>query len=182
VGARLAAPALPVAAIPKPPQEIPMIARIGSLTLAALLSASLFACQKPGEQEQNAEGRANKQAEEAQNEAARKLAIAQAEADEKIAAARADFEKAREDYRHSKQMDIDTLSQKLAELDAQDKIATGKTKASLDVNLPALHAQRDAFVNDLKSLQFATPATWDTARARLDTEWDALKTGVNHAE
>jgi hypothetical protein len=159
-----------------------MIARIGSFAFAAVLSASILMCQKPGEQERNAEGRANKQAEEAQGEAARQLANAQTEADQKIAAARADFEKAREDYRHARQNDLDALNQHVADLDAEDKIATGKTKVSLDANLPAIHAQRDAFVTDLKSLQFATPASWDAARARLDSEWDALKAGVSHAD
>jgi hypothetical protein len=158
-----------------------MMARIGALTLAALLSASVVGCQKPGEKEQNAEGVANQQAADTQNEAARKVAAAQAAADEKIAAARADFEKAREDYRHSKQVDIDNLNQKIADLDANDKTATGKTKAQLDAQLPAVHAQRDAFLNDLKSLQFATPASWDSARARLDKEWDALNDSVKSA-
>ena len=49
-----------------------MMTRIGALALAALLSASVIACEKSGEREQNAEGRANRQAEETQNEAARK--------------------------------------------------------------------------------------------------------------
>jgi len=159
-----------------------MIARIGTLTLSALLSASLLMCQKPGAEEQTAEGRANKQAEDIQNEAANKANAAQAAADQKIAAARADFEKAREDYRHSRQGDIDSLNQKISDLDAQEKTATGKTRADLDANLPAIHAQRDAFVNDMRSLQVATPATWDGARARIDAEWDALNKAVSSAK
>jgi hypothetical protein len=159
-----------------------MIARIGTLTLSALLSASLLMCQKPGAEEQTAEGRANKQAEETQSEAVNKVNAAQAAADQKIAAARADFEKAREDYRHSRQGDIDSLSQKIADLDAEDKTATGKTRASLDANLPAIHAQRDAFVNDLRGMQLASPATWDGAKARLDGEWDALNKAVGNAK
>ena len=159
-----------------------MIARIGTLTVSALLSVSVLMCQKPGAEEQTAEGRANKQAEEVQNEATNKVNAAQVEADQKIAAARADFEKAREDYRHSKQVDLDSLNQKVADLDAQEKIATGKTRVALDANLPAIHAQRDAFASDMRSLQFATAATWDSARARLDTEWDALSTAVRNAK
>jgi hypothetical protein len=159
-----------------------MIARIGALSLAALLTASLAtACQKPGEKEQNAEGVANKQAVEAQDEAAQKAANARAAADEKIAAARADFDKAREDYRHAKQVDLDKLNQKIADLDAEDRTATGKTKADLDAQLPAIHAQRDAFMNDMRSLLYATPGSWDDARARLDKEWDALDTTVKSA-
>jgi hypothetical protein len=158
-----------------------MMTRTGSVTLAALLSASVFACQPPGQKEQNAEGVANSQATEAQNEAARKLAATQAEADQKIAAARADFDKAREDYRHSKQVDIDNLNQKIADLDAKQKIASGKTKADLDALLPSLHAQRDTFAADMKSLQFSPAASWDSSRARLDTEWDALNAAVKSA-
>ncbi|HEX3345144.1 MAG TPA: hypothetical protein VHS09_11260, partial [Polyangiaceae bacterium] len=109
------------------------------LALAAVLAASVAACQKPGQKEENAEGVANRQAEEVQNEAAQKVAAAQAEADEKIAAARADFDKAREDYRHSKQVDIDNLNQKISDLDAEEKTATGKTKSELDAQLPNIH-------------------------------------------
>jgi hypothetical protein len=159
-----------------------MIARIGTLTVSALLSVSVLMCQKPGAEEQTAEGRANKQAEEVQNEATNKVNAAQVEADQKIVAARADFEKAREDYRHSRQVDLDSLNQKVADLDAQEKTATGKTRVDLDANLPAIHAQRDAFASDMRSLQFATAATWDSARARIDTEWDALSTAVRNAK
>jgi septal ring factor EnvC (AmiA/AmiB activator) len=156
-----------------------MITRIGALTLSALLSVSVFACEKTGEKEQSAEGRANKQADEAQNEAARKAAAAQAEADQKIAAARADFEKAREDYRHSRQADLDDLNRKIADLEARDRTATGKTKTDLDAALPVIRAQRDAFTRDMKSLESATPASWDGFKSRLDGEWDALKANVD---
>ena len=156
-----------------------MITRIGALTLAGLLSASVLACNdKPGAREQTAEGRANKQAEETQAEAARKIAAAQAEADLKIATARADFEKAREDYRHSRQADLDDLNRKVSDLESKDRTATGKTKVDLEANLPVIHAQRDVFMKDLQSLQLDTPMSWDASRARLDSEWDVLEASV----
>ena len=158
-----------------------MMARIGALTLAALLSASVTACDKPGEREQNAEGRANRQAEEAQNAAARKTASAQAEADQKIASARADFEKARADYLQSRQTDLDKLNQTIADLETKVHTSTGKAKAALDTSMPAIRAQRDAFTNDLRTLQTATPTTWDGVRTRIDNEWEALETSVNKA-
>ena len=157
-----------------------MRTRIGALTLAGLLSASVAACENhPGTQEQNAEGRANKQAEETQAEAARKIAAAQAEADQKIAAARADFEKAREDYRHSREVDLDGLNRKISNLESKDRTATGKTKLDLEANLPVIHAQRDVFMKDLQSLQLDTPGTWDASRARIDAEWDVLTASVS---
>ena len=156
-----------------------MIARISAITLVTMLSASVVACGKPGEQEQNAEGRANKQAEETQSQAAQQAAAAQAEADQKIAAARADFEKSREGYRHSRQSDLDALDEQVADLEAKAHTATGQKKAALDASLPGIHAQRDAFVADMKSLQVASPATWDAAKTRLDNEWEALKASVS---
>ena len=159
-----------------------MMARIGALALAALLSASIAGCEKTGEKEQKAEGIANKQAEEAQYEAYRKAAAAQAEADQKIAAARAAFEQAREDYRHARQADLDSLDQTISDLEIKERTATGNAKAKLDTTLPAIRAQRDAFVNDFKNLPLATPAGWDDTRARLDREWATLKTSVSEVK
>ena len=159
-----------------------MMARIGALALAALLSASIAGCEKTGEKEQNAEGVANRQAEQAQNEAARKAANAQAEADQKVAAARASFEQTREDYRHSRQSDLDKLDKSINDLEIKERTATGNKKAKLDSSLPGIRAQRDAFVNDFDNLGSVTPASWDDTRARLDREWDALKSAVSKAQ
>jgi hypothetical protein len=159
-----------------------MTARIGALALAALLSASVVACEKTGEKEQKAEGVANRQAEEAQQEAFNKSFAVQAQADQKIAAARLAFEKSREEYRHSRQADLDQLNLKITDLEILDRTANAKTKAALDTRLPAIHAQRDAFTSDLRSLQYATPATWDDAKVRLDTEWESLEKSVSESK
>lgn len=159
-----------------------MKARIGALALAALLSASIAGCDKTGEKEQRAEGIANKQAEEAQYEAYRKAAAAQAEADQKVAAARAAFEQSREDYRHARQADLDSLDETINDLEIKERTATGNAKTKLDSTLPAIRAQRDAFANDLRNLPFATPAGWDDTHARLDKEWATLKTTVSEAK
>jgi len=156
-----------------------MTVRIGAVALAALLSAPLVACDKPGEKGQNAEGMANMQAQEARDEAASKAAEAQAEADMKIVAARIDFEKAREAYTASRQSYLADLNQKLAGLDIRERAATGQTKADLDRKLPLVRAQRDAFVADLSSVTFDTAATWDETKARLDKEWDTLEARVD---
>jgi hypothetical protein len=156
-----------------------MIRRIATLTLATLLTAPLVGCDRPGEKEQNAEGRANMQAQQAQDQAANQAAAAQAQADQKIAAARIDFEKVRDDYRLSRESDLAALNKKLSDLDLKDKSATGQTKANLDQKLPAVRAQRDAFITDLRRLDYVTAATWDTAKDNTDKEWDALQANVN---
>jgi len=150
-----------------------------AVALVAVLSAPLVACDKPGEKEQTAEGRANVQAQQAQDEAARKAAEAQAEADRKVAAARIDFEKARDDYRSSRENDLADLNKRIAQLDAKEITATGQTKVDLDTKLPPIHSERDAFASHLKSLDATAAATWDTSKARLDQEWDALKANVD---
>jgi hypothetical protein len=152
-----------------------------TFAVIALLSSSTTACDKPGEAEQKKEVAANQRAAEATTEATRKSQIAQGQSDTTIAAARADFEKSREDYRHGRQQDVASINQKVADLDAKQKTATGKERATLDANLPALRSRRDTFVVDLRRLDDATPASWDGARASLDKEWDALKTALDAA-
>jgi chromosome segregation ATPase len=119
-------------------------------------------------------GRANAQANEAQNEA-----------DRKIAAALADFQATREDYRHKVQSDLDSLDKDIADLDA--RVRTGSTKAESDLQaklqakLPSIHAQRDAFANDFRSIDSASAASFDAFKTRLDKEWSDLKSAVDKA-
>jgi hypothetical protein len=158
-----------------------MVCHITSFTAITLLAASLVACEKPGVTEQQKETKANEQAAAARNEAEQKTQGAQATADKDIAAARADFAKAREDYMHSRRIDLEDLDRKIAELEAKEKTATGKTKTDLDARLPAIRAQRDAFARHLQGMNTATPATWDGAKMNLDKEWDALKSAADSA-
>lgn len=154
---------------------------IASLGLAVALCSPLFACDKPGATEQQREDKATQQADQARQEANQNVANAQANADKDIAAARTDFEKTREDYRHARYTDLSDLDRKVADLDAQARTETGKVKADLDSHLPSIHAQRDAFARNMQSLDRATGATWDSAKANLDKEWDDLKTAVDNA-
>lgn len=89
-------------------------------------------------------------------------------------------QKSREDYRHIRRMDLEDLDKKVVDLEAEQRTATGKTKANLAANVPAIRAQRDAYVRDLQALDTAAPATWDTARANLDKKWETLKEAVDH--
>ena len=152
-----------------------------ALTLAAAPLA--VACDKSGADAQAqanaAQTTANHDIANANSEANAKVNEAQATADQKIAAARADFAKTREDYRHTVQTNVDALDKTIAQLEAKAKTSTGKTKADIDARLPALKAQRNAFVSDVRALDSATAMTWDSTKARLDKEWADLKTAAD---
>ena len=154
---------------------------LASLGLAVALCSPLFACDKPGATEQQREDKATEQANEARQEANQNVANAQASADKDITAARTDFDKTREDYRHARYTDLSDLDRKIADLDVQARTATGNVKANLDAHMPSIHAARDAFARNMQSLDRATGATWDSAKANVDKEWDDLKTQVDNA-
>jgi hypothetical protein len=158
-----------------------MIRQIASLTLGTLLVSGMIACEKPGTTERQREDKATEQAVEARNEANQNVANAQAKSDKDIAAARTQFERAREDYRHSRTADLTRLDKKIADLDSKDRTATGKTKADLDAHLPAIRQQRDEFVRDMVGLDRTAPENWDQARETLDKKWDALESAVDKA-
>jgi hypothetical protein len=152
---------------------------IAPLTLVVALSASAFACDKPGAMEEQKEMKANEQAAAARNEAQQKDLSAQAQADKDIAAAQTDFAKTRENYRHGKWIDLADLDKKIMDLQAKDQTATGKRKADLDSALPVIRAKREAFVRDMQALDSATGPTWDEAKSNLDKEWDGLRSSVD---
>jgi hypothetical protein len=158
-----------------------MTRHIVPLTCIALFSAAVVACNRPGATEQQREDNAGERAANARNEAERKAQGAQVSAEKDIAAAQSEFEKSREDYRHSRMIDLADLDKKMVDLEADAKTATGKTKADLEARLPAIHARRDSFVRDFQALDGATPATWDRAKTNVDKEWDSLKATVDSA-
>lgn len=156
-----------------------MIRYAGTFALAALLMSA--ACDKPGVTEQQKEQKAAQDNAEQQDRAARESASAQADMNSKVASAQADFERTREDYRHSRQTDLDEIDAKIAKLEAGDRTATGKAKADLDARLPQIRAQRAALGADFRALQVTTATSWDDAKARVDKEWDSLKSAVDAA-
>ncbi len=157
-----------------------MIRYAGTFALAAALMTNI-ACDKPGVEEQQKEQKAAQDNADQQNRAARESASAQADMSQKVASAQADFDKTREDYRHSRQTDLDDIDAKIAKLEAKATTATGKAKADLDAKLPSIRAQRASIGADLRSLQMSTASTWDDAKARTDKEWEALKAAVADA-
>jgi hypothetical protein len=157
-----------------------MIRYAGTFALTAALLTSV-ACDKPGVEEQQKEQKAAQDNADQQNRAARESASAQADMSQKVASAQADFDKTRENYRHDRQSDIDDIDAKIAKLEANERTATGKTKADLDAKLPSIRAQRASFGADFRSIQTSTAATWDDSKARLDKEWDSLTSAVSDA-
>jgi hypothetical protein len=139
------------------------------------------ACDKPGVAEQQKEQQAAQDNAEQQNRAARESASAQADMNQKVAVAQVDFEKTREDYRHSKQTDLDSLDTKIAKLETKERTATGKTRDQLDSLLPTIRAQRASFAADFRALLSSSASTWDVAKDHLDKEWDSLSSAVNNA-
>jgi hypothetical protein len=158
-----------------------MTRHIASLSTIALLSGLFIACDKPGVAEQQQESKASEQASKAKNEAEQQAQTAQAKAERDIAKARADFDKSREDYLHGRRLDLDDFDKRLAELEAKAKTGTSKAKADIDARLPAIRAQRDAFVRHMQALGNTTADTWDSAKANLDKEWDAMKKALDDA-
>jgi hypothetical protein len=108
-------------------------------------------------------------------------ATAQIEADKKIVAAQADFATTREDYRHTVETNLDALNKQLADLDIKARGDGANGKPDLRATLPALRAQRDAFVTDYRSLATVSAVTWDATKVRLDKEWADLKAAVDKA-
>jgi hypothetical protein len=90
----------------------------------------------------------------------------------------ATFAATREGYRQRVQSDLNGLEQKLNELDAKTRAATGAAKTDLDAKLPAIRRQRDAFLNDFHTIDRETVDTWETARVRLDRELAELKAAI----
>jgi hypothetical protein len=154
---------------------------IASVTLLALLSASPLACDKPGVMERQKENQASEEAKNAAIEAQRQLQGAQAAVGKTISAARSDFDTTRENYLHRRRLDLIDLDKKIADLEANTKTAASKAKSDMRMRLAAIDAQRDAFNRHLQALETATAATWDSAAASLDQEWDALKKAVDDA-
>lgn len=154
------------------------------LIVTALALTLAVGCNNAAEEQNKATAaqlEANAKIDATKKEAEAKMKATQADADKKIAEAQAGFMKMREDYRHSVTGDMVTLDKKISDLDAKAATATGKAKTDLDASLRVIHADRERFGVDFRSLETATAVTWDGAKASLDKEWSALKALVDKA-
>jgi hypothetical protein len=150
-----------------------------ALTLTGLLAAASLGCDKAGATERQREEQANQQLEQARNEASQRTLSAQAAAEKDIAAARAEFEKRREAYRHDRANDLTDIDKRIADLDAKETVSKDRTKARLQTDLSVIRAKREALIRDMDALDRATAATWDEEKAKIEREWDGLKSAVD---
>jgi hypothetical protein len=148
-------------------------------TLATLFVLGTAACDKSGKETQrevdNAQAQAQTEITNAQVQANDKANAAQAKADEKINEAQRDFDKTREDYRHTMQSNLETLDKKIADLDAKAVKASTDKRVDLDNEASKLRAERSTFAADVKALDNASAASWDATKARMDKEWSDIK-------
>jgi hypothetical protein len=148
------------------------------VTLTALMSAYSLACDKPGVTEKQREPQATEEA-KAITEAHQHLAKAQSEAAKSVFAARADFEATRENYLHTRKLDLIDLDRRISDLEATSSSGTGK--ADLKARLSAIHSHREAFGRHIGAMETAPSTVWDAATKDLDQEWDALRMAVDAA-
>jgi hypothetical protein len=155
-----------------------------SIPPTILLMTLAFACHNASDAQKkmnSARSEADEKIGVAVKESDQKVKNAQQDEDKKVAEAQAGFMKMREDYRHVTAMNLVDLDHKVDDLQAKAKQSSGKAKTDLDANLKLIQVDRGAFETDYKSLETATAATWDGAKARLDKEWTQLKTRVDKA-
>lgn len=152
------------------------------VAMTMTLSLSTTGCESASDLE--------KDADKAQNEADEKIANmkaetnhdaakTQAEADKKIAESEAAFSKMREEYRHDTALLLVDLDKKIANLEAKALKSNRQAKADLNASLKLIGASRTLFLDDYKTLDHETGATWDNTKARLDREWKDLSTLVD---
>lgn len=161
---------------------------IRSMTATACMALSLAlatGCDRAADEQRRADearAEADNKVIDANREASEKVNAARAEEDRKVAEAQANFLKMREQYRHDVSEDLVSIDKDIADLEAKSKTATGKTKATLDSNLPNVKSLRENVSNEYRSLELASALTWDEAKGRVDKAIDELKKAVDAAD
>jgi hypothetical protein len=156
-----------------------------SILTSVLLSAFLATgCNNAADDERKANQsqiEANEKIAAAAKEAVRVSVAAQATADKSISAANAAFLKLREDYRHQTTINLASLDHKVDVLAANAAVAEASVKAQRDASLQQIRSMRSAFGADYGALESASASTWDDAKARVEKEWLDLKALVDKA-
>lgn len=155
---------------------------IVAVSLALAIGPLATACDKSGADAQQQANEAQEKANKEIGRANAQASQAQGEANEKIAAAQSEFATTREDYRHRVQTDLDSLDKDIADLDVKARTGSAKAKSDLQAQLPAIHAERDSFGNDFRSIDTVSAATFDDFKARLDKELSDLKSAVDKVD
>jgi chromosome segregation ATPase len=154
-------------------------------TCIALSLVSAVGCDKAVDEQKKAdEARtdADKKVTDANRDATDKINAARAEADKKVADAQAGFLKLREDFRHQVTGDLVAVDKSIADLDAKEKTAKGKTKTQIDAAMPNIHTLRDSVMTEYRSLELSSALTWDASKARVDKAVDDLKKAIDKAD
>ena len=115
------------------------------------------------------------------SESSLKAKAAELEANHKSAQAQVDFTKLRDEFRQKITTGLADLDHRVELLERKARNSVGNAKNEVEMGLTQIRADRFTFTNDYKSLDSATSANWDATKARLDKEWQALSTLVDHS-
>jgi hypothetical protein len=152
--------------------------------MLTVLGLGLFAlaCNKPGEDVQRKQESQQEQLTQAQMEGKSVTDKKMDEANQKLDKSMANFDRTRDDYRNSREKDLADIDKRINDLEAKDKMATGKKKADLDAQLMTIRQDRDAFAAKLRQVDTANATSFDGLKSDIDTSYDELKSAVHAAE
>jgi hypothetical protein len=158
-------------------KEVRMNRAIVTSLVLALIPLGV-ACEKTAADEQSKVNSAQEQANREIGKANMQADEAQRAANQKILSAQDEFLRMREEFRTKALSELVDVDGKIAKLDAKAQSAT-KAKSDLQANLAAIRAQREAVVDDVRSIDSTTTATFDGAKARVEKELSDLRTVVD---
>jgi hypothetical protein len=158
-----------------------LVRKLGMIAAMTAGLAGNAGCEKTGAAEQAKENAAAGDNLTVQRHAAEESASAQADMNERVNAAQAQFESAREDYRGQREKDLADVDAKMTDLESTARKATSVTRERLEQSLSGLRAQRTALASDVRNIGLTTAAAWDDFKARVDNEFNSLKTALSKA-
>lgn len=144
--------------------------------VAMLGVAALVGCNKSDQQD----------AERVQREAGEKAQKAQLEANEKISEARREAEKAANDAAQERskarvelQKEVDSVDRKISYLKERAATVKGTAKKNADVAQSETETRRATLRERFRKLETETGAAWDSAKAEVERDINALKSSVD---
>jgi hypothetical protein len=164
--------------------EGPMIYRT---MLTATMSCTLLmpACSKMTDHQErqgfSGPSAMNDQSAGVETEGSAKSKAAELVTNQQSAQVQADFTKLRDDFRQKITSGLTDLDHRVVLLERKARNSVGNAKNEVEMGLTQIRADRLTFTNDYKSVDSATSANWDATKARLDKEWLALSSLVDHS-
>jgi len=150
-----------------------------------LLLAAAACNQSPAreqEEARKAQQRADEKSGQFRMQAEEKSAEQQANANDKAREAARALEVTRNDYRHSAQSDLDSLTKDIDDLKVKAEKATGKTRLDIERGLSDLNARRDAVDAQIRSIDATSADQIETVKARVDDQIAQLRKSVKEVE